>query len=129
MKAIFGICFGLLLTNAAWADDSWDGGWKHFGVGVVVGGVGTAVGDRLWPENRFWIGVAAGATAGVLGELVDRGDGWGKWNGKDSTLDALATAAGGVIGAYATDKWILTPVVTRDRRGQAQYRIVAQRRF
>ena len=130
MKNFFGICLAICFANSAWADDSLGSELKHVAVGAVVAGVATVVADRFWPENRAWIGFAAGVTAGVLGELVDRGQGSGKWDGKHSALDVAATAVGAGIGAFVTDRFILMPVVKRAHGGQYQYYGVAgQYRF
>ena len=124
MKSIAAVLMTFLLSNVAFADNE----WKHAAVGVAVGSAGTAIADRYWPENRALVGFAAGVAVGVLGEVVDRGHGWGKWDGRDSARDVVATAIGSAIGALVTDRWILMPVVKRTSQYE-YYGLVGQRRF
>ncbi|NEX80689.1 hypothetical protein [Aeromonas rivipollensis] len=92
------VMFGLLSASAQ-ANDSFNSELSHFIGGAAMGAGFTAIADHYgYREQRGWIGF------GVVGELASR-------NGEFSALDAGANALGAVIGAFATERWILAPVV------------------
>lgn len=70
-------------------------------------------------ENRAWIGFAVSTAAVVLeqGYEISRGA-----NRKSQILDMAWHAAGAALGAWATDKYFLVPVVTRTSVGMVMVR-------
>ena len=104
---------GLLLTlclsaSAVRANDSFNSEISHVaGFSVMAGGF-TLIADHTdYRSQRAWIGFGVTAGIGLLSETVEylRGD------GRISTLDVGADVLGAAIGSYATDHWLLAPVI------------------
>ncbi len=101
-----------LYTADAYANNSVQSEMSHVAGGVVMAGGITWAVDRYYPEyrdNRGMIGfgvstVAIFAEQGV--EYALRGNAWGQ------LLDATSHMVGSAIGAWVTDRYILSPVVT-----------------
>ncbi|HEH9403951.1 TPA: hypothetical protein SIA26_001413 [Aeromonas bestiarum] len=103
------VMFGLLSASAQ-ANDSFNSELSHFIGGAAMGAGFTAIADHYgYREQRGWIGFGVSTGIGVVGELASR-------NGEFSALDAGANALGAVIGAFATERWILAPVVLPEQR-------------
>ncbi len=70
-------------------------------------------------ENRAWIGFAVSTAAVVLeqGYEISRGA-----NRNSQIKDMVWHAAGAALGAWATDKYLLVPVVTRTSVGMVMVR-------
>jgi hypothetical protein len=71
------------------------------------------------------IGLAAATAGGVLGEFHDSRHSHPR---RFSVLDAAATSLGGGVGALATDKWILAPVV-KSANGSRYYGLASRYEF
>jgi len=98
------VIFGLLSASVQ-ANDSFNSELSHFAGGAAMGAGFTAVADHYGSrEHRGWIGFGISTGIGVVGELASR-------NGDFSALDAGVNALGAALGAFATDRWILAPVV------------------
>ena len=98
------VMFGLLSASAQ-ANDSFNSELSHFAGGAAMGAGFTAVADHYgYREHRGWIGFGISTGIGVVGELASR-------NGDFSALDAGINALGAALGAFATDRWILAPLV------------------
>lgn len=98
------VMFGLLSASVQ-ANDSFNSELSHFAGGAAIGAGFTAVADHYgYREHRGWIGFGISTGIGVVGELASR-------NGDFSALDAGVNALGAALGAFATDRWILAPVV------------------
>lgn len=65
-------------------------------------------------ENRAWIGFAVSTSAVVLEQSYEISRGA---NRKSQILDMAWHAVGSAMGAWATDKYVLMPVVTRTSVG------------
>jgi len=129
MRSVIAFWIGVCLTNLAYAADSFSSEFSHFAGGVLMGGGTTWAVDRWWPEyneNRVLIGFAVGTLGGVIGEVHDSIRGSPK---RFSVLDAASTALGAGVGAYATDRWILTPVVKKTDQGNRYYGFASQYTF
>jgi len=113
MKRILMICLGILLAGPAAATENWSSETSHAIAGGLGAGVITYLVDRHGsrPEYRAWIGFGTSAVIGVLAELTQGDD--------SSGVDMAANAIGAAIGAFVTDRWILKPVVKRDKGGLA----------
>lgn len=94
----------------------WDPRASHHGKHAVLGaevGFLTYGGARLFTDERptaWWIGTGSAATVGVAYEVIQARK-HGCWV---DPADALWTAAGGAIGAtcaYATDRYVITPLL------------------
>ncbi|MDD3814732.1 MAG: hypothetical protein PHZ02_08800 [Desulfocapsaceae bacterium] len=101
-----------LVTTDGHANNSVQSEMSHAIGGVVMAGGITWAVDRYYPEyreNRGMIGfgvstVAIFAEQGV--ECALHGNAWGQ------LLDATSHMIGSAIGAWVTDRYILSPVVT-----------------
>lgn len=97
-----------LLTASAGANDSFNSELSHFAGGAAMGAGFTAIADHYgYREHRGWIGFGVSTGIGIAGELIERASGKGEF----SALDAGANALGAAVGAYATERWWLAPVV------------------
>lgn len=128
LRPVVALCVGVCLPNLSHATDSFYSEASHFLGGSLVGG-GTAYAvDRFWPqysENRILIGCAVATAGSVLGEIYDRKHGH---PARFSVLDVTAASLGGLVGATATDRWILSPVV-KSEHGARYYGLASQFRF
>lgn len=118
MKKFLAAIFLLYGAHPASATDSWGSELSHFGGGILVGGAATWLADQWWPEDRLWIGIGTGVVYGVAGEGVQAATG-----GKFSWLDVVMNITGSTVGAFATDRWILKPVVTHDSSDSTRYEL------
>lgn len=100
-----------LYTTDGYANNSVASEMSHAVGGIVMAGGITAVVDRYYPEyrdHRGMIGFGVSTVAifveqGV--EYAQRGDAYGQ------LLDATSHMVGSAIGAWVTDRFILSPVV------------------
>jgi hypothetical protein len=113
-----------LLAASAQAYDGLTSELSHGAGGAAWGGITTIVASDHWPEHRVLLGVGVATTACLIGEWYDRNRGQGF-----STLVVVATAAGGVIGALVTSRFILMPVATRAQEGGRYVGVVARYSF
>ena len=124
MKKILIAAFALCLARPALATDSWGSELSHFGGGILVGGAATWLADQWWPEDRLLIGIGTGVVFAWASEGIDVASG-----NKFSWLDAVSSMAGAAAGAFATDRWILKPVVTHDRADSTRFGLQADIKF
>jgi hypothetical protein len=124
MKKLLIVVAALCLARPALATDSWGSELSHFGGGLLVGGGATWLADQWWPQDRLLIGIGTGVVYGLAGEGIQAATG-----GKFSGLDAIANIAGATLGAFATDRWILKPVVIHDRADSTRYELQAGFKF
>ncbi len=123
-KALTTTALAACLAHPAHATDSWGSEVSHFGGGILVGGAATWLADQWWPEDRLLIGIGTGVVFAWASEGVDVASG-----NKFSWLDAVSTMTGTTLGAFATDRWLLKPVVTHDRADSTLYELKAGFRF
>ncbi len=74
---------------------------KHFGAGVVIGGIGGYTANKIFNGNRHWTwagAVGSSLAAGVAKEAWDRSRG-----GFGETSDVVYTVLGGAIAGLALD--------------------------
>lgn len=113
MKHCFGMAAPLILAVSLQANESFNSEASHFvGGGVMAGGI-SAVIDRYYPEHRSdrgMLGFGISSVAIVAFESVSIA-----LNGKASgqILDMACHIAGSALGAYVTDRFILSPVIDR----------------
>ncbi|RTZ98764.1 MAG: hypothetical protein DSY89_09260 [Deltaproteobacteria bacterium] len=112
---ICGLLFWVLLPNPAQANESLGSEMSHVLGGAVMAGGITAVIDRYFPQhagNRKMIGFWASSIAIIVEqgvEVVQHGNTMGQ------LLDAASHILGSAIGAYVTDKYILSPIIDDSR--------------
>ena len=90
---------------------------SHAAGGALLAGAVTKMYSEL--ENRVWIGFAVSTAAVVLeqGYQISRGA-----NRNSQIKDMAWHAVGSALGAWATDKYLLVPVVTRTSVGMVMVR-------
>ncbi len=90
---------------------------SHAAGGALLAGAVTKMYSES--ENRVWIGFAVSTAAVVLeqGYQISRGA-----NRNSQIKDMAWHALGAALGAWATDKYILMPVVTRSSVGMVMVR-------
>ena len=105
--------FALLFCSAySQAYDGLTSELSHAVGGALLAGAVTQIYSES--ENRAWIGFAVSTAAVVLeqGYEISRGA-----NRNSQILDMAWHAVGSALGAWATDKYLLVPVVTRTSVG------------
>jgi hypothetical protein len=90
---------------------------SHAAGGALLAGAVTKMYSES--ENRVWIGFAVSTAAVVLeqGYQISRGA-----NRNSQIKDMAWHAVGSALGAWATDKYLLVPVVTRTSVGMVMVR-------
>lgn len=90
---------------------------SHAAGGALLAGAVTKMYSES--ENRVWIGFAVSTAAVVLeqGYQISRGA-----NRNSQIKDMAWHAVGSAVGAWATDKYLLVPVVTRTSVGMVMVR-------
>lgn len=104
------LCNLLLMTQVS-ATDSIESEASHLIGGAILAGGLTAVVDRYYPEhrhNRKMIGFKISSATVIALQILDYSR-YGNVEGQ--LLDAASHIIGSAIGAWATDKYILMPVV------------------
>lgn len=115
----------MLYANNSFASEA-----SHVGGGMLIAGITTGVVDRYFPEyrdNRGWIGFwANAAVAGVIFGIEMAQD---SSDSSGELLDFGCNVLGGAIGAYATDRFILSPVVKSAPDGSYGYGVQVTHKF
>lgn len=112
MKRVIAFFIFLLvsLNTQAQGNSSFNSEISHFAGGVVSTGVAVVIIDKYFPEqNSAWLGFALSSTVSALFEY--RQYHFGDNSASAALLDASSHALGAAIGAYLTDKYIITPTV------------------
>jgi len=119
MKKYFLIASILLVTQlSAATNDSFNSEMSHAVGGAVMAGGITAIVDSYYPEyaeNRGMIGFGISSIAIILEQGVECALNGGA---KGQMLDAASHIVGSAFGAFVTDKYILSPVVTYSKNGE-----------
>ena len=113
MKNILLFTASLLLTTQLSANESVKSEISHMAGGALIAGSIATVIERYYPEHRaerrklaFKISsVAFTVFEGIT--IIDNG------NASGQLLDIASHVAGSALGAWATDKYILTPLQTQ----------------
>ncbi len=115
----------LLVASPARANDGFNSELSHFAGNAAIASVTTVVVDKYFPKVKrpALTGFMVSAAESVLGELAGRASG-----NKFSTLDVAVGTVGAAVGAYATDKWYITPKVSSQRR-ETTYGVMVGCRF
>lgn len=107
---ILAILATLLLSNAQ-ADNGFGSEFSHFVGGAVMAGGITAVVDSYYPEykaDRGMIGFGISSVAIAAEQTIEYAL---HGNAGGQLLDIVSHVAGSALGAWVTDKYILSPVV------------------
>lgn len=104
MRVVLASVFLLLLSaTGSLAYDGWSSELPHFAGSAVISGASTAIADYYSLEHRALIGFSVGAAVGVLGETIGNSFSW---------LDLASDLLGAGVGAFVTDRFILSPVIS-----------------
>ena len=117
---------GLFLNpSVARADDSFGSEASHFLGGAAFASVSTVVITKYFPKVKkpALKGFMIAASEAVIAEGVSHATG-----GKFSALDAISGTLGAATGAYATNKWYVTPRLS-SRDGERTYAVMVMKRF
>jgi hypothetical protein len=126
LKSVAWIPLGaLLVASAARANDGFNSEFSHFAGNAAIAGVTTVVVDKYFPKVKrpALTGFVVSTSESFLGELAGRMSG-----NKFSLLDAAVGTVGAAVGAYATDKWYITPKVSSQKR-ETTYGVMVGCRF
>ncbi|MDD5405498.1 MAG: hypothetical protein PHE73_00995 [Sulfurovaceae bacterium] len=119
MKKLKILASFLLLFNIsnASSDINANSELSHFAGGIMTAGILTYGVDKFYPkysENRAEIGFWTSSIIIVVESAIEyANDG----NGTNQAIDAASHIIGSAIGAYVTNKYILTPVVRKTADG------------
>lgn len=107
----------LFLSAQSHAYDGLTSELSHAAGGALLAGAVTKIYSES--ENRAWIGFAVSTAAVVIdqGAAISRGA-----NRNSQIRDMVWHAAGAALGAWATDKYLLVPVVTPTSVGMMMVR-------
>ncbi|MDD5051818.1 MAG: hypothetical protein PHO27_03675 [Sulfuricurvum sp.] len=106
----FFLC-SLIISATLNANDGLNSEMSHFVGGAVMAGGISALSDHYYPEYRadrgmIGFGISSLVIAAEQGvEYLQHGD------GKGQMLDAVSHIAGSALGAWITDRYILSPVI------------------
>jgi hypothetical protein len=105
---------------ALYANDSFSSEASHFAGGAVMAGGITVVIDHYFPEYKFdrgMVGFEVSSAVIIVEQAVEVAL---HGNAKGQLLDATSHIAGSVLGAWVTDKYILSPVI-QDSSNEGKY--------
>lgn len=89
---------------------------KHFGAGVVIGGIGGYTANKIFNGNRYW--TWAGAVGGSLAAGVVK-EAWDESKGRTAeTNDIVYTVLGGAISGLVLELFLKNDRRRRGRRGK-----------
>jgi hypothetical protein len=124
------LCLACAMTMAAEANNSVASEASHVSGGILLGGVTTAIVDNYfseYAENRraigFW-GTTLAATVVFGIEMAQDSD-----DVSGELLDMGCMIVGGAVGAYVTDRFILSPYVHTAPDGSSTHGVKATYRF
>lgn len=117
MKKIIFIVL-VFFGSSAYAYDGMTSELSHAAGGAAIAAVVTKIADDS--PNRAWIGFGVSATLGVLAQGYEMSVQKAKFY--PSLLDAGSHALGAALGAWVTDKYFLTPIVSRSYSGVILHR-------
>lgn len=114
-----------MAVSAARASDCFNSELSHFAGNAVIASASTIVVDTYCPKVKRPVltGFLVSTSVAVLGECAGLASG-----SKFSMLDVAAGTLGAAAGAYATDKWHITPKVNT-QKGESTYGVMVGRRF
>jgi len=116
MKKIILIIFIVLQLHAT---DSFNSEVSHFAGGAVLAGATTAIVDQFpeYKQNRFLIAFSISAAIGTVDQTIQYIEDGGI---KGQLLDLSFHVLGSALGAWITDKYILSPVII-DSKTEGKY--------
>lgn len=126
MKSKAFMC-GTLIAVSLYGADDFNSELSHFTGGAVLAGGATAIVNHYYPEYRDERGMI-GFTISTAAVLVDQSIQYAEHgNARGQLLDTIAHVAGSALGAFITDKYLLTPVI-QNTKSEGEYVGVSLRR-
>jgi hypothetical protein len=122
------IC-NLLFLSQTYANESISSEVSHVIGGTLMAGGITAVVERNYPkhrENRRMIGFKVSSAAIIVLETIEYAV---NGNAEGQLLDAVSHIAGSAVGAWITDKYILTPVIKNTANNEKYIGLAMQYSF
>jgi hypothetical protein len=114
-SALIAVVVGLGQSSAH-ANESFGSEFSHFVAGAAIASGVTVVADHYGAENRAWIGFGTAVGISFVVEAAQIASN-GSHQVGPSALDFGSNLLGAALGAWATDRFILAPVVSTDARG------------
>ncbi len=106
----------LLLVSPVKANNCVGSEFSHVVGGAAMAGALVWASDTWWSKSdRAWIGFSVSTALGAVSQYYEYSVGTN--TGKEAFLDAASHALGSAIGAYATDHYLLTPVISPEPNG------------
>ena len=117
-KSIFFLCT-IIVTLQLHATDTFNSEASHFVGGTVLAGASTAVVNQFeeYKQDRKIIGFGVSAVYALIDQSIQYAE---DGNAGGQLLDLGAHLLGSALGAWVTDKYILSPVV-EDSPVQGKY--------
>ncbi|MCW8996100.1 MAG: hypothetical protein OQK77_09845 [Psychromonas sp.] len=118
MKRIITLFLFILISTNTFAQgtSTFSSEISHFAGGAVSTGVAVVIIDNYFPEqNSAWIGFTLSSTISALAEY--RQYKLGENSAEAALLDAASHTLGAAIGAYFTDKYLITPALALEKDG------------
>jgi uncharacterized membrane protein YeaQ/YmgE (transglycosylase-associated protein family) len=125
-KSAASIALGMVtIASAARANDSFNAELSHFAGNAAIAGITTVAVDKYAPKVKkpALAGFLVSTAEIVAGECIDKASGHGF-----SLLDVAVGTVGAAAGAYATDKWYITPRVNT-QKGETTCSVAVSHRF
>lgn len=121
------LCASLLFCGQASASDGVASELSHAAGGAVLAGGITYLADKSssYREQRAWIGFGLSSLLFTVVELTLSPDG----NTYSNRLDIASHVIGSAVGAFATDKWLLKPVIKQESAGNPYYGVETKLTF
>lgn len=115
----------MLMAAAGRASDCFNSELSHFAGNAVIASGTAIVVNKYCPKVKRPVltGFILSTSVAVLGECASLATG-----GRFSVLDVAAGTLGAAAGAYATDKWYITPKAST-QNGESTYGVMVSRRF
>jgi hypothetical protein len=114
-SALLAVVFGLCATSSR-ANESFGSEFSHFVTGAAIASGTTLVADHFEAENPAWIGFGVSVGFSFVLEAVQIAANGSSQVGA-SALDFGSNLLGAALGAWLTDRFILTPAVSTDTQG------------
>lgn len=111
------------------ANDSFASEYSHALAGMAIAAGATVAADYFGAgENRGWIGFGTSVGISFVEEAAQViANGSSQVSG--SALDFASNLVGAAFGAWVTDKYILSPVVTKDAHGRQRVGVALKMSF
>jgi len=106
----------VLSVSPVKANSSFNSEFSHAVGGAAMAGAFVWASDTWWSQpDRAWVGFSVSTAIGAISQYYEYNRGTN--TGKEAFLDAASHALGSAIGAYVTDRYFFTPVISPEPNG------------